>query len=78
MAGAPVGRMAHHQHDGNRLTQVASPQGFGPESPSAAVILASACYGYPLSTTQVGCGGVTGAGLGRRLASVHWDVVSRW
>ena len=54
-----------------------SPQGFAAESSSAAVILASSYYGYPLSTTQVVSGGVTGAGLGRRLASVHWDVVGQ-
>jgi inorganic phosphate transporter, PiT family len=41
------------------------------------VILASSYYGYPLSTTQVVSGGVTGAGLGKRLASVHWDVVGQ-
>jgi inorganic phosphate transporter, PiT family len=60
---------------GNRLTNVESRQGFAAESSSAAVILASSYYGYPLSTTQVVSGGVTGAGLGKRLASVHWDVV---
>jgi PiT family inorganic phosphate transporter len=62
---------------GNRLTNVESPQGFAAESSSAAVILASSHYGYPLSTTQVVSGGVTGAGLGKRLASVHWDVVGQ-
>jgi inorganic phosphate transporter, PiT family len=62
---------------GNRLTDVESPQGFAAESSSAAVILASSYYGYPLSTTQVVSGGVTGAGLGRRLASVHWEVVGQ-
>jgi PiT family inorganic phosphate transporter len=62
---------------GNRLTKVESPQGFAAESSSAAVILASSYYGYPLSTTQVVSGGVMGAGLGRRLASVHWDVVGQ-
>jgi inorganic phosphate transporter, PiT family len=62
---------------GNRLTNVESPQGFAAESSSAAVILASSYYGYPLSTTQVVSGGVTGAGLGRRLASVHWDVIGQ-
>jgi PiT family inorganic phosphate transporter len=56
---------------------VQAPQGFAAESSSAAVILASSYYGYPLSTTQVVSGGVTGAGLGRRLASVHWDVVGQ-
>ncbi len=67
---------------GNRLTDIESPQGFAAESSSAAVILASSYYGYPLSTTQVVSGGVVGAGLGKRLESVHWRVagqmVSAW
>ncbi len=62
---------------GNRLTALEPPQGFAAESSSAAVILASSYYGYPLSTTQVVSGGVTGSGLGRRLASVHWEVVGQ-
>jgi PiT family inorganic phosphate transporter len=62
---------------GNRLTDIETPQGFAAESSSAAVILASSYYGYPLSTTQVVSGGVTGAGLGKKLASVHWDVVGQ-
>jgi PiT family inorganic phosphate transporter len=62
---------------GNRLTQLEAPQGFAAESSSAAVILASSYYGYPLSTTQVVSGGVMGAGLGRRLAGVHWEVVGQ-
>jgi inorganic phosphate transporter, PiT family len=62
---------------GNRLTTLESPQGFAAESSSAAVILASSYYGYPLSTTQVVSGGVMGAGLGRRLATVHWEVVGQ-
>ena len=45
---------------GNRITNVESPQGFAAESSSAAVILASSYYGYPLSTTQVVSGGVHG------------------
>ncbi len=63
---------------GNRITNVESPQGFAAESSSASVILASSYYGYPLSTTQVVSGGVMGAGLGKKLASVHWGVVGRW
>ena len=62
---------------GNRITDVESPQGFAAESASAAVILASSYYGYPLSTTQVVSGGVTGSGLGRRRASVHWGVLGQ-
>jgi inorganic phosphate transporter, PiT family len=62
---------------GNRLTDIESPQGFSAESASAAVILASSYYGYPLSTTHVVSGGVMGAGAGKRLASVHWGVAGQ-
>jgi len=62
---------------GNRITTVESPQGFSAESSSAATILASSYYGYPLSTTQVVSGGVMGAGLGKRGGVVHWSVVGQ-
>jgi PiT family inorganic phosphate transporter len=62
---------------GNRLTDIESPQGFSAEAASAAVILSSSFYGYPLSTTQVVSGGVMGAGVGKRLASVHWGVAGQ-
>jgi PiT family inorganic phosphate transporter len=62
---------------GNRITNVESPQGFAAESSSAAVILASSYYGYPLSTTQVVSGGVLGAGLGRPGSTVHWGVIGQ-
>jgi inorganic phosphate transporter, PiT family len=62
---------------GNRITTVDSPQGFAAESASASVILASSYYGYPLSTTQVVSGGVLGAGLGKKLASVRWRVIGQ-
>jgi PiT family inorganic phosphate transporter len=62
---------------GNKITNVEPPQGFAAESASASVILASSYFGYPLSTTQVVSGGVIGAGLGKKLASVHWNVLGR-
>src|SRR5437763_3907371 len=62
---------------GNRITKVDSPQGFSAESASAAVILASSYYGYPLSTTQVVSGGVLGAGLGKKFAAVRWRVIGQ-
>ncbi len=62
---------------GNRITTVESPQGFAAESSSAATILASSYYGYPLSTTQVVSGGVMGAGLGKRGGVVHLPVVGQ-
>jgi inorganic phosphate transporter, PiT family len=66
---------------GNRITSIESPQGFAAEAASGTVILASSYYGYPLSTTQVVSGGVTGAGVGKK-QPVHWGVfgqmVSAW
>jgi PiT family inorganic phosphate transporter len=62
---------------GNRITPIESPQGFAAEAASGATILASSYYGYPLSTTQVVSGGIIGAGLGKRLASVHWGVAGQ-
>jgi PiT family inorganic phosphate transporter len=62
---------------GNRITEIESPQGFAAESASAAVILSSSFYGYPLSTTHVVSGGVMGAGAGKKLASVHWGVAGQ-
>jgi PiT family inorganic phosphate transporter len=62
---------------GKRITNVESPQGFAAETSSAATILISSNLGFPLSTTQVTSGSVVGAGLGKRLASVHWGMVGR-
>jgi inorganic phosphate transporter, PiT family len=62
---------------GNRITPLESPQGFAAEAASGATILASSYYGYPLSTTQVVSGGVVGAGLGKKLASVNFGVVGQ-
>jgi inorganic phosphate transporter, PiT family len=58
---------------GNRITSIESPQGFAAEAASGTVILASSYYGYPLSTTQVVSGGVTGSGIGKK-QPVHWGV----
>ena len=57
--------------------QVEAPQGFAAESSSAAVILASSYYGFPLSTTHVTSGGVIGSGVGKRLAEVEWGMAGR-
>jgi inorganic phosphate transporter, PiT family len=61
---------------GNRITEVEAPQGFAAETASAAVILSSSYYGYPLSTTHVVSGGVMGSGVGKR-AAVHWGVAGQ-
>jgi PiT family inorganic phosphate transporter len=63
---------------GHKLAgDIETPQGFSAESSTAATILASSYYGFPLSTTQVVSGSVVGSGLGRRLAQVHWGVAGQ-
>jgi inorganic phosphate transporter, PiT family len=62
---------------GKRITDVHAPQGFAAETSAAATILISSNLGFPLSTTQVTSGSVIGAGLGKRLASVHWGMVGK-
>jgi PiT family inorganic phosphate transporter len=41
------------------------------------VILASAHFGFPLSTTQVCTGSIIGSGVGKRLAQVRWGLFGR-
>ncbi|MGH2936785.1 MAG: inorganic phosphate transporter [Solirubrobacterales bacterium] len=60
---------------GTKVVEVRPPQGFGSEAIAATVILASSHVGYPLSTTQVVSGAVTGAGVGRPGAKVNWLVI---
>ncbi|MGW1723366.1 anion permease [Streptomyces sp. NPDC002306] len=62
---------------GKGLTDIQSPQGFSAETSSATVILASAHFGFALSTTQVCSGGIIGAGIGKRLAQVRWGTAGR-
>jgi inorganic phosphate transporter, PiT family len=62
---------------GHRVTDLESPQGFSAEASGAAVILAASYQGFPLSTTQVVSGAVFGTGIGKRLATVHWEVAGR-
>jgi PiT family inorganic phosphate transporter len=62
---------------GKRITDITSPQGFAAETSSAATILVSSHLGFARSTTQVTSGSIVGAGLGKKLASVHWNVVGK-
>ena len=62
---------------GKRIIDVKAPQGFAAETSSAATILISSHLGFALSTTQVTSGSIVGAGLGKKLASVHWGVVGK-
>jgi PiT family inorganic phosphate transporter len=62
---------------GTKVVEVRPPQGFGSEAVAATVILASSHVGYPLSTTQVVSGAVTGSGVGRPGARVDWGMAGR-
>src|SRR4051812_31807324 len=62
---------------GTKVTEVRAPQGFSSEEVAATVILASSHFGYPLSTTHVVSGAVTGSGVGRPGALVDWSVARR-
>jgi PiT family inorganic phosphate transporter len=62
---------------GTKVVEVRPPQGFGSEAVAATVILASSHVGYPLSTTQVVSGAVTGSGVGRPGARVNWAIARR-
>jgi PiT family inorganic phosphate transporter len=62
---------------GTRITEIEPPQGFAADASSAAVILASSHYGFPLSTTHVTAGSIIGSGVGKNLADVRWGVAGR-
>jgi PiT family inorganic phosphate transporter len=62
---------------GKGLTDIEGPQGFAAQTSSAAVILLSSHFGFPLSTTHVCSGGIVGSGIGRREAPVRWRMAGR-
>ncbi|MBF6334456.1 inorganic phosphate transporter [Nocardia abscessus] len=61
---------------GKGLVEIDSPQGLAAESASAAIILTSAHFGLPLSTTQTATGAILGTGIGKG-AEVRWGVMGR-
>jgi PiT family inorganic phosphate transporter len=62
---------------GKGLVEIEAPQGMAAESASAAVILLSSHFGYSLSTTHVATGSILGTGVGKKGASVRWNVAGR-
>jgi PiT family inorganic phosphate transporter len=67
---------------GTRIIKMDPPQGFAAQGAGAAVILAASSVGYPLSTTHVISGGITGAGAAKRFSAVRWgvagNIVTAW
>ncbi|GLW09481.1 phosphate transporter [Microtetraspora sp. NBRC 13810] len=76
-AGTCIGSWRVIRTLGKGLTEIETPQGFAAEGTSAAVILASTHFGFPLSTTHVCAGSIVGSGLGKRLAEVRWNLAGR-
>ncbi|WP_067687088.1 inorganic phosphate transporter [Nocardia jejuensis] len=62
---------------GKGLVEIDPAQGFAAETSSAAIILTSAQFGLPLSTTQTATGSILGTGLGKPGAEVRWAVMGR-
>ncbi|HEY6424157.1 MAG TPA: inorganic phosphate transporter [Pseudonocardiaceae bacterium] len=62
---------------GKRITEIETPQGFAAETTSTAVLLVSTKLGFPLSTTQVCTGSIFGAGAGKKLADVRWNLAGQ-
>jgi inorganic phosphate transporter, PiT family len=75
--GTYIGGWRIIQTLGKRVSEIRTPQGFAAETSATAVILASSHLGFALSTTQVATGAIFGAGAGRRLASVQWNVAGQ-
>ncbi|WP_084531633.1 inorganic phosphate transporter [Nocardia miyunensis] len=76
-AGTSVGGWRIIRTLGKGLVDISAPQGLAAESASAAIILTSAQFGLPLSTTQTVTGAILGTGLGRPGAEVRWGVLGR-
>ena len=67
---------------GTRIISMDPAQGFAAQTAGSVVILAASSVGYPLSTTHVISGGVTGAGAAKSVSAVRWgvagDIVRAW
>ncbi|MFL5863627.1 MAG: inorganic phosphate transporter [Solirubrobacteraceae bacterium] len=67
---------------GTRIISMDPAQGFAAQTAGAVVILSASSVGYPLSTTHVISGGITGAGAAKSVSAVRWgvagDIVRAW
>ena len=67
---------------GTRIIKMDPAQGFAAQGAGAVVILAASGAGYPLSTTHVISGAITGAGAAKRFSAVRWgvagNIVAAW
>ena len=67
---------------GRRIFSLTSTSGFAAQSVASTVMLATAHYGLPVSTTHVISSSVMGVGATRRLSAVRWgvagNIVAAW
>jgi PiT family inorganic phosphate transporter len=59
---------------GMRVFRLDPPHGFAAQTAASGVLLATASFGFPVSTTHVISGAVIGVGSTRRLSAVRWGV----
>jgi PiT family inorganic phosphate transporter len=59
---------------GRRIFSLTPVSGFGSQTVASAVMLGTAAYGLPVSTTHVISSSVMGVGATRRLSAVRWGV----
>jgi PiT family inorganic phosphate transporter len=59
---------------GRRVIHLSPAQGFAAESTASAVLVGTAVFGYPISTTHTITAAVMGVGATKRLSAVRWGV----
>jgi inorganic phosphate transporter, PiT family len=62
---------------GQGIFKLEPESGFAAQAATGATIYAATTYGYPLSTTHVISGAITGAGATTRLSAVRWGIAGR-
>jgi inorganic phosphate transporter, PiT family len=62
---------------GQGIFKLEPESGFAAQAATGATIYAATKYGYPLSTTHVISGAITGAGATSRLSAVRWGIAGR-
>jgi PiT family inorganic phosphate transporter len=76
-AGTYVGGWRIMRTLGQGIFKLEPESGFAAQAASGATIYAATKYGYPLSTTHVVSGAITGAGATTRLSAVRWGIARR-
>lgn len=61
---------------GSKTVKVTPPQGFAVDASASLVLLTTAHFGFPVSTTHVITASIMGAGATRRLSAVRWGVAN--